>query len=207
MKRRLKAQILAYRNRSRSVSHRSRNADSWLSSAFHQKLLVKKGPDMDHEEVGRLWNENADAWTRLTRGGFDIYRDGFNTPAFFDILPDVRGQRGLDIGCGEGHNTRLVARRGARMTAVDISIRFIEFARQAESAEPLDIDYRVASAVALPFPDAAFDFATAFMSFMGIPETARVITEAYRVLKPAGFLQFSIAHPCFDTPYRKNLRS
>ena len=37
------------------------------------------------------------------------------------MLPDVRGLAGLDIGCGEGHNTRLLAGRGARLTAIDIS--------------------------------------------------------------------------------------
>ncbi|MGH3148135.1 MAG: SAM-dependent methyltransferase, partial [Rubrobacter sp.] len=31
--------------------------------------------------------------------------------------------------------------------------------------------------------------------------------EVYRVLRPGGFLQFSVSHPCFDTPYRKNLRN
>lgn len=64
----------------------------------------------------------------------------------------------------------------------------------------------MASAVELPFADAAFDFATGFMSFMDIPETERVIAEAYRVLKPGGFVQFSITHPCFDTPHHRNLR-
>src|SRR5262245_17437009 len=34
---------------------------------------------------------------------------------------------------------------------------------------------------------------------MDVPETDRV-------LKPTGFLQFSICHPCFDTPHRRNLR-
>jgi ubiquinone/menaquinone biosynthesis C-methylase UbiE len=58
----------------------------------------------------------------------------------------------------------------------------------------------------LPFEEAAFDFATGFMSFMDVPETGRVVAEAYRVLKPGGFLQFSICHPCFDTPHRRNLR-
>ncbi len=161
---------------------------------------------MDHEEVGRFWNANADAWTKLARAGYDVYRDYLNTPAFFAILPDVNGLAGLDIGCGEGHNTRLLAKRGARMTAIDIAQVFIDYAKQAEEDEPLGIDYRVASAVNLPFAEAAFDFATGFMSFMDIPETGRVLAEAYRVLRPGGFLQFSISHPCFDTPHRRNLR-
>lgn len=43
------------------------------------------------------------------------------------------------------------------------------------------------------------------MSFMDIPETDRVVAEAHRVLKPSGFLQFSITHPCYDTPHRRKL--
>jgi ubiquinone/menaquinone biosynthesis C-methylase UbiE len=161
---------------------------------------------MGHTEVGRFWNGNADAWTALARAGYDVYRDYLNTPAFFAMLPDVAGLTGLDIGCGEGHNTRLLARRGARVTAIDIAEDFIQHARQAEAEEPLGIAYLVASAVELPFAGAAFDFATGFMSFMDVPETERVLAEAFRVLKPGGFLQFSICHPCFDTPHRRNLR-
>jgi ubiquinone/menaquinone biosynthesis C-methylase UbiE len=161
---------------------------------------------MDHKEVGQYWDSSADAWTKLARAGYDIYRDYLNTPAFFAILPNVEGISGLDIGCGEGHNTRLLAKRGARITAVDIAEVFIAHAKQAEVDEPLGIDYRVASAVDLPFADASFDFATAFMSLMNVPETDRVLAEAYRILKPVGFLQFSITHPCFDTPHRRNVR-
>src|SRR3954454_17579164 len=104
---------------------------------------------MNHEEVGRLWNANAETWTKLARAGYDVYRDYLNTPAFFALLPEVAGLSGLDIGCGEGHNTRLLARRGARMTAIDIAEAFVAHAREAEADEPLGIDYRVASAVAL----------------------------------------------------------
>jgi len=161
---------------------------------------------MDHEEVGRFWNANADVWTKLARAGYDVYRDYLNTPAFFDMLPNVAGLAGLDSGCGEGHNTRLLAKRGAQVTAIDIAENYISNARQVEAHEPLGIDYRVASAVNLPFADATFDFATAFMSFMDIPETDQVLAEARRVLKPGGFLQFSISHPCFDTLHRRNLR-
>lgn len=161
---------------------------------------------MDHEEVGRYWNESADSWTMLARRGYDIYRDHLNTPAFFAMLPDVTGLIAIDIGCGEGHNTRLLAKRGAQVTAVDISEVFLRHAKEFEQQQQLGIDYRLASAVDLPFSESSFDFATAFMSLMDVPETDRVLAEAYRVIKPGGFLQFSITHPCFDTPHRKNLR-
>ena len=163
--------------------------------------------NMNHLEVGLCWDGNADAWTELSRGGFDLYRDHLNTPGFLAMLPPVEGLRGLDVGCGEGHNTRQLALRGARMEAIDLSETFIHHAQAEEAREPLGIRYRQASALELPFEEAAFDFATGFMSFMDIPELERVLAEAYRVLKPGGFLQFSILHPCFMPPHRRNLRN
>jgi len=161
---------------------------------------------MDHRDVGRLWERSAPAWTRLARAGFDVYRDLVNTPAFFEMLPDVTGRFGLDIGCGEGHNTRLMARRGATMTAIDISRLFARAARggEVEADEPLSIG--VASATVLPFADGTFDFATAVMSLQDIPETELALCEAARVVRPGGFFQFSICHPCTDTPHRRHVR-
>jgi len=161
---------------------------------------------MKHTEAGKLWDGNAEVWTRLARAGYDVYRDYLNTPAFFEMLPGVEGLYGLDIGCGEGHNTRLLAKRGASVTALDVSKVFVHHAHRLEEQAPLGIRYLVASAVELPFADSTFDFATGFMCFMDIPETDRVLAEACRVLKPGGFLQFSITHPCYDTPHRRNLR-
>ena len=162
---------------------------------------------MNHREVGRYWNENALTWTQLARAGYDAYRDYLNTPAFLAMLPDVQGLFGIDIGCGEGHNTQLVAKRGARLVGMDIAEVFVQCAKETEQDEPLGIEYCVATAVELPFSNNSFDFATAVMSLMDIPETDRVIEEAFRVIKPGGFLQFSITHPCFDTPHRRNLRN
>lgn len=162
---------------------------------------------MDHKEAGAYWEGNAEAWTLLARSGYDIYRDYLNTPAFFRMLPDVTNLKGLDIGCGEGHNTRLLAARGAQMRAIDISPTFIGKAKEVEASASAGIQYEVASAVELPFADNTFDFATGFMSFMDIPELEKVVSETYRVLKHGAFLQISITHPCFDTPHRKNIRN
>jgi 2-polyprenyl-3-methyl-5-hydroxy-6-metoxy-1,4-benzoquinol methylase len=99
---------------------------------------------MTSEDVGRFWDANAEAWTQLARAGYDTSRDFVNTPAFLAMLPEVRGLAGLDIGCGEGHNTRLLARRGARMSAFDIAATFLRYAQDAEAQKPLGIDYLVA---------------------------------------------------------------
>jgi ubiquinone/menaquinone biosynthesis C-methylase UbiE len=115
------------------------------------------------------------------------------------MLPDVQGLKGLDIGCGEGHNTRKVAEQGAKMSAIDISSVFIKYAKESEENEPLGIEYQVASAIELPFDNDTFDFAMATMSFMDISETDKCIKETWRILKQGGFLQFSITHPCFHT--------
>ncbi len=157
---------------------------------------------MELEEVAAFWEGNAETWTRQARAGYDIYRDALNTPAFLAMLPQVSGLEGLDIGCGEGGNTRQVAALGARMTGIDVAPTFIRHATEAGG----DIDYRLADAHALPFADASFDFATAFMSLMDMPQPERALTEAGRVLKPGGFLQFSILHPCFVPPHRKTIR-
>ncbi len=162
---------------------------------------------MDAKEAAAYWEGNAEAWTKLSRAGYDTYRDHFNTPAFFEALPDVRGLAGLDIGCGEGHNTRLLTERGAQVVAIDVSETFVRHAYAEEQREPRGIEYVVADACELPFEDARFDFATAFMSLMDIPKPERAISEARRVLVPGGFFQLSISHPCFDTPHRVNLRN
>jgi SAM-dependent methyltransferase len=158
------------------------------------------------QDVAQHWESNAGTWTRHVRAGLDVYRDALNTPAFLAMLPPVQGLEGLDIGCGEGFNTRHLARLGARMHAIDIAPTFIRHARETEAAEALGIDFQVGDGMALDFPDQSFDFATAFMSLMDMPDQVQALREACRVLRPGGFLQFSILHPCFVPPYRKVLR-
>ena len=161
---------------------------------------------MESSEVGAYWEGNAPAWIELSRAGYDIYRDALNTPAFLDMLPDVDRLTGLDLGCGEGTNTRQLALRGARMTGVDIAPTFIKAARASETADPLGVAFQIEDATELSFPADQFDFVTAFMSLMDMPDQSKALAEAHRVLTPEGFFQFSILHPCFIPPTRKTLR-
>ena len=122
------------------------------------------------------------------------------------MLPPIAGLHGLDIGCKEGSNTRELVQRGARMLALAMSPTFLRHTRAAEAAEPLGIRFVLADAVCVPFAGGAFDFVTASMSLMDMPDQAAALAETFRVLRPGGFLQFSILHPCFMPPHRRVLR-
>ena len=166
-------------------------------------------PDNDalKRSVSDHWEANAETWTKHVRAGYDIYRDALHTPAFLEMLPDVEGLNGLDVGCGEGANTRSLARASAKMTGIDIAPTFVRHALAQENQEPLGIHYLTADALHLPFDDAQFDFASAFMSMMDMPQQGDVLKEIFRILKPQGFFQFTILHPCFVPPFRKNVRN
>jgi SAM-dependent methyltransferase len=144
-----------------------------------------------------IWSRNAAAWTELSRAGFDRYRDLVNTPAFFALLPPVTGLLCLDLGCGEGHNTRLLAAAGAQVVAVDIVEAFIA---AAAGAGRDGIDYLVADGSALPFRAASFDTVTAFMSLMDVADPERTLGDVSQVLRPGGFVQFSVSHPVMSSP-------
>jgi ubiquinone/menaquinone biosynthesis C-methylase UbiE len=103
----------------------------------------------------------------------------------------------LDLGCGEGHNTRLLAGKGARVAALDVAESFITAAAGQDRA---GICYMVGDGATLPFCASAFDAVTAFMSLMDVAEPERTLGEAARVLRPGGFVQFSVSHPVMSTP-------
>ncbi len=156
--------------------------------------------DFSVEDVARYWDANAGAWAEQVRRGADVAREWLNNPAFLTFVGDLHGQRVLDAGCGEGYNTRILARRGARMTGVDLSERMIALARDEERREPLGIDYACASYTDLAmFTDASFDAVVSFMSLMDGPRFDLAVHELFRALRPGGMLAFSITHPCFLT--------
>ena len=168
---------------------------SILSKFFSHPSIM-----LDDKQTGQYWDANAEAWTKLSRAGYNISRDLLNTPAFMKLLGPAKSLDGLDIGCGDGDLTRRLAQMGNRMTGIDISPRFIKLASEHESQPGLDIKYQVASAQSLPFADFSFDLVVGMMSLMDMPRPDLAIAEAFRVLRPGGVFQFAITHPCFQTP-------
>jgi len=148
------------------------------------------------KDVRYYWNENADSWFHLSEKGEDIWRDFVNTPAFLDMLPDISDKIGLDIGCGDGHNSRIIAQRCQSLIAIDIANKFLKLNKKISN--PPNITYFNADGTQAPFADEYFDFVVSTMSFMDTKDINEIFTEIYRMLSPSGFFQFSITHPCFN---------
>lgn len=145
------------------------------------------------------WNKAVESWADFVREGKDYYRDEMNDPAFLKLIGNVKGKRVLDLACGEGHNTRSLAKKGAKVVGVDFSRKLIELAKQMERKERLGIDYYVSDAADLrKFSSGCFDVVACSMALMDIEGYEKAIREVARVLKKGGRFVFSITHPCFE---------
>ena len=142
---------------------------------------------IDPEEVSRF--ENA-TWSRCARG----YMDGFGAlagEAIRPLLDEVkvsRGNRVLDVGTGPGLVALAAAERGATVVGVDFSEAMLAEARRLHP----EVEFRTASAEALPFTDGAFDAVVGNFTLHHSGRPAKVLKEAFRVLAVDGRVGFTV---------------
>jgi ubiquinone/menaquinone biosynthesis C-methylase UbiE len=122
-------------------------------------------------------------------------------PAIFarwapDLVAQVEvepGQRVLDVACGTGVVTRLLADRvGPRGRVVGLDLNPVMLAAARASAKDAPIEWLEASAQSIPLPDAAFDAATCQQGLQFFPDKAVALAEIRRVLVPSGRLALAV---------------
>lgn len=104
-------------------------------------------------------------------------------------LGDVAGRQILDFGCGHGMASVVLARRGAGVTAFDLSAGYLSEAQRRARANGVHADFVQADGQRLPFAAAAFDgiWGNAVLHHLDLEQTGR---ELRRVLKPGGVAVF-----------------
>ncbi len=149
----------------------------------------------------RSWPEMADWYDEKQGETGDLWHRTLLDPALFARVGEVAGRDVLDLACGNGHNTRRLARMGAHVVGVDASEGVIAHCREREEREPLGITYYVSDAARLDMlAGASFDLVVCQMALMDIPDAESAIREVARVLRPSGRLLAMILHPCFEIP-------
>ena len=133
-----------------------------------------------NERPAKVWSAGGTNYNEVSRGIADSIEH-----AVLRLNPR-RGERILDLATGTGWTSRVVARRGAMVTGVDIATGLLEAAERQAAAEQLPVTYRQADAEDLPFDDASFDavVSTCGVMFASRPEAAA--REMARVVRPGG---------------------
>jgi SAM-dependent methyltransferase len=133
-----------------------------------------------NERPAKVWSAGGSNYNDISRGIADSIEH-----CVLRLNPRP-GERILDLATGTGWTSRLVARRGAIVTGVDIATGLLEAAEQQAAAENLSIQYVHGDAEALPFDDGSFDavVSTCGVMFASRPEAAA--KELARVCRPGG---------------------
>lgn len=155
--------------------------------------------DSSEDTSTRSWDAVAEDW--VTHADTNDYRNHFLIPKTLELLGEVGGRRVLDLGCGEGGYSRILARRGATVTGLDGSPRLVDVARKRAESEKLSIEYLARNANSMAgIESGGFDLVLATMSLMDVEDYEGSVAEIHRALRLGGQLVMSIAHPCFSPP-------
>lgn len=103
----------------------------------------------------------------------------------------VQQQRVLDIACGEGFGSHLLAKSAAQVIGIDIDPVTIQHAQQRYGQAMPNLNYQVGTCTQIPLPAASVDVVVSFETLEHIEGQALFLAEIRRVLTPAGFLIIS----------------
>ncbi|WP_416140436.1 class I SAM-dependent methyltransferase [Halomonas sp. HK25] len=143
---------------------------------------MSQKPDVDYQAVTARQQE---VWA--TGDFHEIARQNVvMAEALCTAVDPHGGERVLDIACGSGTAALVAARRYCEVTGIDYVPALIERARQRAAAEGFDVDFQVADAQALPFPDAHFDVVLSVYGVQFAPDQARAASELLRVCRLGG---------------------
>jgi SAM-dependent methyltransferase len=120
-------------------------------------------------------------------------------PALRAMLPDLRGRRVLDLGCGFGWFCRWAREQGAAtLLGIDVSANMLQRAREMTS-DPA-IAYARADLESLDLPDDAHDLAYSSLAFHYVVDIGGLLDRLHRALVAGGSLVFSMEHPIYTAP-------
>lgn len=158
------------------------------------------GADASRQASRTWWDAEADSYQAehgefLGNARFTWGPEGLDE-ADVRLLGPVTDRDVLEVGCGAAQCARWLLSEGARPVGVDVSVRQLQHARRIDEESGLAVPVVVADATSLPFRTASFDVAcSAFGAVPFVADSAGLMVEVARVLRPGGRWVFAVNHP------------
>lgn len=146
-------------------------------------------------DQNRFKGERLDSKSRLSKNNL------LEHLARYKLVKEVRDGTVLDIGCGTGGGSNILAQRFRKVYGVDISSDAIAYGKKYWKRK--NISFLVGSGTDIPFPANAFDVVAAFEVFEHIKEWEEFLAELRRVTKPNGKVYISTPNKDIYSPGTK----
>jgi len=149
-------------------------------------------------EAKKGWNTISRSYHEKTRISLEDVHYGPISPGESELklLGDVKGKDILEVGCGGGQNTIVLAKWSARSVGLDISEEQIKYARKLAKNNKVNASFYVGNMEDLSmFNNGCFDIVLSSCAIGYSQNPKQVFHEVFRVLRKSGLFVFCVVHP------------
>lgn len=153
-----------------------------------ESFLAQKRAEL-HSPMAQRWMDEINRQLFFTRNRWEEGFGETEAPKGGQVCPRIRDSlRILDVGCGSGFFTILLAREGHQVTGVDLTPEMVSTAIQLAGEEGVEARFLQMDAENLDFPDETFDAVISRNLTWTLPHAEKAYREWIRVLKKGGTL-------------------
>ena len=149
---------------------------------------IVREKDERKTRIAQYWTRRSDSFLEQRRAELHSALAGRWMAELKKYLPEKKNLRILDVGCGTGFFTILLAKEGHQVTGIDLTPDMITHAKELAEEEKADCQFAVMDAENPDFPDEEFDVIVSRNLTWTLPDAEHAYQEWFRVLKPGGVM-------------------
>lgn len=166
---------------------------------MNKKIPSKKKADDTSQTTS--WGGVAEWYDKHLEKANDTYHEKVVHPNLLRMLGDIKGKHILDLACGQGIFSRILADHGANVVGVDLGKELIELAEKKNEGYKFKVHFFSGSADDLYMvKDATKDIVVCVLALQNIEKLQETLKEVSRTLKKGGKFVAVLNHPAFRIP-------
>ncbi len=188
----------------RAVEKRKNNSKPDRDSTQHPVAPKQRDVSNTKKAGDTSWQSVAPWYDLLLETDANSFQEKVILPNLMRLMSPAKGEKILDIACGQGFFSRALSSTGAQVTGTDLSKDLIEIAKsrsQKSTDSTASIEYHVLPAHEMSLLQShTFNKAVIVLALQNIKQAQETLTEAARLLKSEGKLWIVLNHPVFRIP-------